>query len=75
VIYSGGQHTSYTKDISNPPRVDVLILRQADTAWTAEQLERLPDGIRQSTASHILLEFKYTQSVNDDVLIQSLAYD
>jgi hypothetical protein len=44
--------------MSKPPRVDVLILRQPETAWTAEQQERLPDGIRQSTASHILLEFK-----------------
>ena len=61
--------------MSKRPRVDILILRQLEKAWTAEQLERLPDGIRQSTASHILLEFKYTQSINDDVLVQTLAYD
>ncbi|MDM8567763.1 hypothetical protein QUF74_19215 [Candidatus Halobeggiatoa sp. HSG11] len=35
----------------------------------------MPDGIRQSTASHILLEFKYTQSISNDVVVQSLAYD
>jgi hypothetical protein len=61
--------------MSKPPRVDVLILRQPETAWTAKQLERLPDGIRQSTASHILLEFKYTESINNDVVVQTLAYD
>ncbi|EDN70616.1 hypothetical protein BGP_3981 [Beggiatoa sp. PS] len=61
--------------MSKPPRVDVLILRQPETAWTAEQLERLPDGIRQSTASHILLEFKYTESISDNAVIQTLAYD
>ncbi len=57
-------------------RIDVLIIRQEDSAWTAEQLERsLPAGIRQCTARYILLKFKYTQSINDDALHQSLAYD
>jgi len=57
-----------------PPRADILILPQG-SAWTSEQLERLPDGIRQSTARHILIEFKYTQSISDDAIVQSLAYD
>jgi hypothetical protein len=61
--------------MNKPPRIDVLIIRQQETAWTAEQLERLPDGIRQCTARYILLEFKYTQSINDDALYQSMAYD
>jgi hypothetical protein len=61
--------------MSQPPRVDVLIPRQPKTAWTAEQLERLPDGIRQNTASHILLEFKYTESISDNAIIQTLGYD
>ena len=57
------------------PQADILILRQPETAWTFEQLERLPDGIRQSTARHILLEFKYTQSISNDAVVQTLAYD
>jgi len=57
------------------PQADILILRQQETAWTFEQLQRLPDGIRQSTARHILLEFKYTQSISNDAVVQTLAYD
>ncbi len=61
--------------MSQLPRTDVLILQRQEAAWTAEQLERLPDGIRQSTARHILVEFKYTQSISDDAMLQTLAYD
>jgi len=61
--------------MNKPPRIDVLIIRQQETPWTAEQLERLPDGIRQCTAAYILLEFKYTQSINDKAMLQALAYD
>lgn len=61
--------------MTKPPRADILLLRQNHPAWTTEQLKRLPDGIRQSQASHILLEFKYSQSINEDALIQSLSYD
>jgi hypothetical protein len=38
-------------------------------------LARLPDGIRDSHASHILIEFKYTESVNEDAWLQTLGYD
>ncbi len=57
------------------PRVDILIIRQQETHWTAEQLERLPDGIRQCTAPYLLIEFKYTQSLSDKAMLQTLAYD
>jgi hypothetical protein len=35
----------------------------------------LPDGIRNSKASHILIEFKYTESFNEKALQQALGYD
>jgi hypothetical protein len=71
-----GIHISPEKAVmSKPPRDDVLILRQQETAWTQKQLNRLPDGIRQSTARYILIEFKYTQSISDDAMLQTLAYD
>jgi hypothetical protein len=57
------------------PRVDILIIRQQEIPWTAEQLERLPDGIRQCTAPYILIEFKYTESLSDKAMLQTLAYD
>ncbi len=61
--------------MNRPPRADVLILRRKQAHWTAAQLERLPDGVRDSQASHILLEFKYTESLSAEVLQQALAYD
>ncbi len=56
--------------MSKPPRADLLLLRRdpAQLIWTLEQLARLPDGIRDSLASHILIELKYTEPVTGDVL-------
>ncbi len=61
--------------MNRPPRADVLILRRKQARWTAAQLERLPDGVRDSQASHVLLEFKYTESLSAEALQQALAYD
>ena len=57
------------------PRVDILLLRKNQSTWTDKQLERLPDGIRQSQASHILLEFKYSQSLDNKAMAQAIGYD
>lgn len=61
--------------MSDPPEADILLLRRDSSTWTQEQLARLPDGIRDSQASHILIEFKYTESVNEDAWLQALGYD
>lgn len=61
--------------MSDPPEADIVLLRRHSRTWTPEQLARLPDGIRHSRASHILIEFKYTESVNEDALLQILGYD
>ena len=58
-----------------PIKIDMVLLRRKSAQWTAEQVARLPDGIRQSVANHILCEFKYTQSVNHATLVQALIYD
>jgi hypothetical protein len=58
-----------------PPRIDLLLLRRKGKFWTAQQQARLPDGIRQSPASHVLIEFKYTESVNEASLLQAHLYD
>ncbi len=58
-----------------PPKADILIIRRQQAQWTAAQLERLPDGVRDSQASHILLEFKYTESLTAIASRQALAYD
>jgi uncharacterized protein (DUF1330 family) len=56
-----------------PPAADML-LRRENASWTVEQLERLPDGIRDSTARHILIEFKATESISKKTFIQAAAY-
>ncbi len=61
--------------MNNPPEVDILLLRKNISKWTKAQLERLPDGIRDSKAEHILIEFKYTESINEKAFRQTLAYD
>jgi len=58
-----------------PPKADILIIRRQQAQWTTAQLERLPDGVRDSQASHILLEFKYTESLTAIASRQALAYD
>ncbi len=61
--------------MSQSPEVDVLILRREAASWTAEQYARLPDGIRDCQQSDILLEFKYTESFNEQAVQQALGYD
>jgi hypothetical protein len=61
--------------IGKPPQVDIMFFQRDQAVWTTEQLERLPDGIRQCKATYILLEFKYTESVNEDAFIQARTYD
>lgn len=60
--------------MSNPPRIDVVLLRRQAAAWTPAQRARLPDGVRDSTANHILLEFKYTESVTRRVIHKAIGY-
>jgi hypothetical protein len=61
--------------MSDPPAADILLLRRQGSRWTSAQRDRLPDGVRDCTARHILLEFKYTESLNEMALRQALAYD
>jgi hypothetical protein len=61
--------------MTDPPEADILLLRRQTAQWTAAQRALLPDGIRDSNASHVLIEFKYTQSFNEDALQQTLGYD
>jgi len=62
--------------MSEPPEADILLIRREKyRTWTKEQKARLPDGIRDSLAKHILLEFKYSESINKRVFRQTLCYD
>ncbi|KPA16481.1 hypothetical protein MHK_003305 [Candidatus Magnetomorum sp. HK-1] len=57
-----------------PPKLDVLIIRRTGAKWTKAQLEFLPDGIRQSRCKHVILELKYTESINQVAVFQTLGY-
>jgi hypothetical protein len=61
--------------MSDPPRSDIVLLRCDSPTWTEEQLARLPDGIRNSKASHILIEFKFTESLNARRIEKVHGYD
>ena len=58
-----------------PPEADILLLRRTDGPWTKEQLERIPDGIRQVTTQIVLIEFKYTESLNLQAVKQADQYE
>ena len=60
--------------MEEPPEADIIIIRRNRVRWTKKQLEVLPDGIRQSKARHILLELKYTESLNDEKFFQAGGY-
>ncbi len=62
--------------MADSPEVDVLLLRREDDdEWTDKQYARLLDGVRHTSAKHVLLEFKYTESVNLSALQQAVGYD
>jgi len=56
------------------PEADVIIINKDKKRWTKEQLKRLPDGINDSKAAHILLELKYSESLNEDSYCQTCGY-
>ena len=60
---------------SEPPRADILLLRRESDQWTEEQRRLLPEGIRDTLAQHVLLEFKYSESVTVEALQQAVGYD
>ena len=56
-------------------KIDILLLQRENGQWTDEQLARLPDGVRDSQAARILMEFKYTESLNREIILQTLGYE
>ncbi len=61
--------------LSHPPRGDVLLLRRQQSGWTEAQRAFLPDGVRHTDSQHILIEFKFTESLNEAVLAKTLGYE
>ena len=61
--------------LGESPKADILLLRREGEVWNEAQRARLPDGVRDNAAGHVLVEFKYTESVNPKALAQAIAYD
>ena len=60
---------------AEPQRIDVLLLKHNNGPLTPEQFCRLADGLRDSKAQHLLLEFKYTESFSKDYIKQTMGYE
>ena len=56
------------------PRVDVLIRCEEGETWTVDQRAMLCDGIRDVKAAHILIEFKFSENLNERNLFQAVMY-
>ena len=59
--------------MTDPPKVDILLLRKTNS--NKQHKQRLADGLRDSQASNLVIEFKYTESFKKTALIQALHYD
>lgn len=60
---------------AEPPRADILLLRRQQPRWNEAQRRRLADGLRDTDASHLLIEFKYSEGLSEDACVQLLSYD
>jgi len=54
---------------------EVLLLSRKPQEWTAAQLSFLPDSVRNTKATNILLEFRYVEPINKDSIQQAVADD
>ncbi|MEN8220456.1 MAG: hypothetical protein ABFS56_29725 [Pseudomonadota bacterium] len=61
--------------MSKSPEIDVVLIKRNPGKWTPAQLALLPDGIRDTQVTDILLEFKYTESLSEKAVQQALTYD
>jgi len=61
--------------MTNPPKADIILLTKPGESFTEEQKQYLPDGIRDSKAEHIIIEFKYTESITKESFAQAYGYD
>jgi hypothetical protein len=60
---------------SGSPRADIILLRREGTSWTKKQKAWLTDGMRDTTAGELLIEFKFTESLTSGIFKQLLVYD
>ena len=61
--------------MTEPPKLDILLLKNNHKGNTELQRERLASGLRDCKADTLIIEFKYTESVNSDTLALTGGYD
>ena len=61
--------------VAADPKADIIVIRRHGLKWSEKQKIWLTDGLRDTAASHLLIEFKYTESLNEASFVQNLAYD
>ena len=61
--------------MSEPPKVDILLVRRSGKRWTEQQLRLLCDGLRHVLAATLIIEFKFSESLTVEALRQALGYD
>jgi len=61
--------------MSEPPKVDILLVRRSGKRWTEQQLRLLCDGLRHTLAATLIIEFKFSESLTVEALRQALGYD
>jgi len=60
---------------AEPPRADILLLRRQQSCWNEAQRQRLADGLHDTDAGHLLIEFKYSEGLSENAFVQLLSYD
>ncbi|MEO5332450.1 MAG: DUF4351 domain-containing protein [Magnetococcus sp. YQC-5] len=61
--------------VSASPKADIILLRREGETWTETQKMWLADGLRDTTAREVMLEFKFTESLSEFVIAQLFVYD
>ncbi|MEO5345889.1 MAG: DUF4351 domain-containing protein [Magnetococcus sp. YQC-9] len=61
--------------VSGSPKADIILIRRTGERWTEAQRAWLADGLRDSLARELLIEFKFSESLNDDALAQLCVND
>ncbi|TGN99729.1 hypothetical protein PN36_34770 [Candidatus Thiomargarita nelsonii] len=61
--------------MSKSPEIDIILLKRKPGSFPSAQLALLPDGIRDTQVTDILLEFKYTESLSEKAVQQTVGYD
>ncbi len=61
--------------MSDPPKLDILLVRRSGRRWSEQQLRLLCDGLRNVLAATLIIEFKFSESLTVEALRQALGYD